>query len=78
MRNRFKKCMEFSINNKVSLIDSSKFLSFLFGSLVKHLCKDDFKYLRKEFDSKVLDNPRFLQRFFQNYEADWKGLPNGF
>ena len=78
MQNRFRKYMEFSINNKLSLIDSSQFQSYSFDSLVKHLCKDDFKYLRKEFDSNVLDNPRFLQLFFQDYEAHWKGLPNGF
>ena len=70
--------MEFSINNKLSLIDSSQFLSYLFDSLVKHLYKDDFKYLRKEFDSNVLDNQRFWQLFFQDYEAEWTGLPNGF
>ena len=78
MQNRFKKYMEFSINNKLSLIDSSQFLSYSFDSLVKHLYKDDFKYLIKEFNSNVLDNPRFWQLFFQDYEADWKDLPNGF
>ena len=47
--------MSFSINNSFSFIDSFQFLSSSLDSLVKNLDKDDFKYLRQEFDNKVLD-----------------------
>ena len=47
--------MNFSINNKLSFIDSFQFLSSSLDSLVKHLSKDDFKYLSQEFDSNILD-----------------------
>ena len=39
------KYMSFSINNKLSFIDSFQFLSSSLDSLVKNLAKDDFKYL---------------------------------
>ena len=39
------KYMNFSINNKLSFIDSFQFLSSSLDSLVKNLAKDDFKYL---------------------------------
>ena len=47
--------MSFSINNKLSFIDSFQFLSSSLDSLVKNLAKDDFKYLSQEFDNNVLD-----------------------
>ena len=47
--------MSFSINNKLSFIDSFQFLSSSLDSLVKNLAKDDFKYLSQEFDYNVLD-----------------------
>ena len=47
--------LSFSINNILSFIDSFLFLSSSLDSLVKNLDKDDFKYLRQEFDNKVLD-----------------------
>ena len=43
--NGLKKCMSFTINNKLSFIDSFQFLSSSWDSLIKHLNKDDFKYL---------------------------------
>ena len=49
------KYMSFSINNKLSFIDSFQFLSSSLDSLVKNLAKDDFKYLSQEFDNNVLD-----------------------
>ena len=47
--------MCFSINTKLSFIDSFQLLSPSLDSLVKNLGKDDFKYLSQEFDNNVLD-----------------------
>ena len=47
--------MSFSINNKLSFIDSVQFLSFSLDSLVKNLTKNGFKYLSQEFHKNVLD-----------------------
>ena len=43
--NGLKTCMSFTINNKLSFIDSFQFLNSSLDSLVKNLNKDDFKYL---------------------------------
>ena len=43
--NGLKKYMSFSINNKLSFIDSFQFLSSSLHSLVRNLTKDDFKNL---------------------------------
>ena len=43
--NVLEKYMSFTINNKISVIDSFQFLSSSLDSLVKNLSKDDFKYL---------------------------------
>ena len=53
--NGLEKNMSFSINNKLSFIDSFHFLSSSLDSLVKNLANDDFKYLSQEFDNKILD-----------------------
>ena len=53
--NGLEKYMSFTINNKLSFIDSFQFLSSSLDSLVKNLNKDDFKYLSQEFDNNVLD-----------------------
>ena len=53
--NGLKKYMSFSINNKLSFIDSFQFLSSSLDSLVKNLTKNDFKYLSQEFDNNLLD-----------------------
>ena len=53
MPNRLEKSMRFSINNKLTFIDSFQFLSSSLDSLVKSLGKDDFKYLSQEFDNNV-------------------------
>ena len=58
--------MNFSINNKLSFIDSFQFLSYSLDNLVKNLAKDDFKYLRQEFDKNVLDLVK--QKWFYSYE----------
>ena len=43
--NGLKTCMSFTINNKLSFIDSLQFLNSSLDSLVKNLNRDDFKYL---------------------------------
>ena len=47
--------MSFSINTKLSFIDSFQVLSFLFDSLVNNWSKVDYSYLSQKFDSNVLD-----------------------
>ena len=64
--NGLEKYMIFSINNKLSFIDSFLFLSSSLESLVKNLTKDYFKYLSQEFDNNVLD--LFKQKGFYSYE----------
>ena len=49
------KYMNFTINNKLTFIDSFQFLCPSLDSLVKNLDKDDFKYFSQEFDKKKLD-----------------------
>ena len=58
--------MSFTINNKLSFIDSFQFFSSLLESLVKNLSKDDFRYLAQEFDNNVLDLVK--QKGFYSYE----------
>ena len=53
--NGLKKYMSFTINNKLSFIDSFQFLSSSVDSSVKNLCKHDFKYFSLEFDKNILD-----------------------
>ena len=53
--NVLEKYMSFTINNKISVIDSFQFLSSSLDSLVKNLSKDDFKYLGQIFDKNKLD-----------------------
>ena len=48
--NELEKYMSFTINSKLSFIDSSSL-----DSIVKNLDKDDFKYISQEFDNNVLD-----------------------
>ena len=47
--------MSFTINNKLSFIDSFQFQSSSLDSLVKNLSEDDFNYLSQEFDKSKLD-----------------------
>ena len=53
--NGLEKYMSFTINNKLSFIDSFQLLSSSLDSLVKNLNKDDFKYSSQEFDNNVLN-----------------------
>ena len=52
--NGTEKYMSFTINNKLSCIDSFQFLSTSLDSLVKNLSKDGFKYLNQELDNNLL------------------------
>ena len=59
--------VSFNINNKLVFINSFQFLRSLLDSLVKNLGKNDFKYLNREFDSKILD--LIKQKGFYPYEG---------
>ena len=60
--------MSFSINNKLSFIDSFQFLSSSLDSLVKNLSNYDFKYLSQEFDNNVLDLVKQKKLTLRRYE----------
>ena len=51
IRNGLKKCRSFSINNKLTFIDSFQFQTYSLDTLVKDLGKDDFEYLSQELDN---------------------------
>ena len=50
----YQKYTSFSINSKLSFIDSLQFLSSSLDSLAKDLAKDLFKYLSQQFHNNVL------------------------
>ena len=58
--------MSFDNNNTLIFIDSFQFLSSSLVSLVTNLSENDFKYLRQEFDSKLLDLVK--QKVFYPYD----------
>ena len=60
------KYINFSINSKLSFIDSFQFVSCSLDSLVINLNNDGFKYLSQEFDNNVLDLVK--QKGFYPYE----------
>ena len=64
--------MSFTINNKLSFIDSFQFLSSLLDSLVKNLNNDGFKYFSQESDKNKVDLVK--QKVFYPYEymSDFK------
>ena len=51
--NGLEQFMIFNINDKLTSIDSFRFLSASIDILVKDLRKDDFKYLSQQFHSKI-------------------------
>ena len=53
--NGLEKYTSFTINTKISFIDSFHFLSSSLDSLVKNLSKFGFKYFSQKFDRNVLD-----------------------
>ena len=64
--------MCFSINNKLSLIDSFQFLCSSLDSLIKNLGKNDFKYLSQEFDNNLLDLVKQNRFYSFEYISDFK------
>ena len=72
--NRLRKKLTFSINNKLSSIDSFQFLSSSLDSLVKNLGKDNFKDLSQEFDNNVLDLLKQKAFYAYEYVTDFKIL----
>ena len=64
--NTLEKYMSFTINNKLSFINSFQFLSSSLDSLVKKLNKDDFMCLSQEFDNNALD--LFKKKGFYPFE----------
>ena len=62
--------MSFSRNNKFVFIDSFQFVRSSLDSVVKHLGKDDFKYLSQEFDSEVLDPGKRKECYPYKYMND--------
>ena len=70
MPNGLENYMSFSINNKLSFVDSFQFLSSLLYSFVKILAKDDFKYLGQEFDNNVFGLVRHKGFYPYEYMSD--------
>ena len=64
--------MNFTINNKLSFIDSFQFLSSSLDSLVKNLNKDYFKYLSQETDNNLLDLVKQKQFYPYEYMSDFE------
>ena len=63
--------MSFTINNKLSFIDSFQFLSSLLDSLVKNLNKNTFY---QEFDNNVLDLVKQKGFFLYEYMSDFENF----
>ena len=64
--NGLEKYMSFTVNNKLTFVESFQFLSSSLSSLVKNLNKDDYKSLSQEIDNNVLDLVK--QKVFYSYE----------
>ena len=64
--------MSFTINNKLSVIDSFQFLSSSLDSLVKNLDKDIFKYFSQELDNNVLDLVKQKRLYPYEYMSDFE------
>ena len=63
--------MSFTINNKLSFIDSLQFLSSLLDSLVKNLNKNNFY---QEFDNNVLDLVKQKGFYLYEYMSDFENF----
>ena len=74
--NGLEKYMSFTINNKLTFIDSFQFLNSSLDSLVKNLGRDDFKYLSQEFEKNVLDLVKQRDFIFDFNNSFKKELPN--
>ena len=69
--NGLEKYMSFSINNKLSFIDSFQFLSSSLENLVKNLVKNDFKYLSQKFHNNALDLVKQKGSYPYEYMSDF-------
>ena len=78
--NGLEKYISFTINNKLSFIDSFQFLSSSLDILVKNQVKDDFKYLRQEFDNNVLHLVKqkgvYPYKYLNDFEKFKEELPS--
>ena len=70
--NELDKYMSFTINNKLTYIDSFQFLSSSLDNLVKNFRKDDFKYLSWERDKNKLDLVKKKGFYPFEYITDFK------
>ena len=70
--NGLEKYMSFTINNKLSFINSFQFLSASLDSLVRSLNKDNLKYLSQGFDNDVLDLVQQKGFYAYEYMSDFK------
>ena len=72
--------MSFSINNKLSFIDSFQFLSSLLDGLAKNLYNVDFEYLSSEFYNKVSDLVKqqgfYPCKYMSDFETFEEQLPS--
>ena len=66
------KYLSFNINSKLAFIDSFQFLSSSLDTLVKNLCKDNFKYLSQEYDSEVLDLGKQKEFYSCEYKSSFE------
>ena len=64
--------MGFSINDKLSFIDSFQFLRSSLDSLVKNANKDDFKFYSQEFDNNISDLAKQKGFYPYEYMSDFK------
>ena len=74
--NGLEKCMSFTINDKLTFIDSFQFLSSCLDTFVKNLSRNGFKYLSQEFNYKVLDLFKQKDFNFMSISVVLKGLKN--
>ena len=73
IRNGLEKYLSFTINNKLSFIDSFQFLSSSLDNLVKNLNKNGFQYLSQElFDDNVLDLVKQKGFYPYEYKSDFE------
>ena len=62
--------MRFSINDKLSFLDSFQFPSPSLDSVIKKLNKYDFNYLRQELDNNILDLVKEDRFYLYEYKEE--------
>ena len=68
--------ISFTVNNKLSFVNSFYFLSSSLDSLVATLGKDDFKYLSQEFNSDILDLVKQKGDYMSSFKKFKERLPS--